>query len=235
MVDCRMLCDCRRKQHPYVHFEAPGCPGWMANEPLQNDMHPEFRNLHDFDTAFHVSQCHAQSKTSCWPSSPGSDLRSDDSLSRIVLSPSSFLSTAVAQHDVRSAVRQTSCNGFGDSPETGQSPTTLLHSHWVSQPDTLHHQLQEGTICEQDLSFNIDVSQLRRECLWTDGQGRCGFMADTVKSMLKHVSSYHLHQPPAHQVQCLFGGCSRTMRRDTILRHIREIHYGDKSRCKRPS
>ncbi|KAG0693706.1 hypothetical protein DFH29DRAFT_963378 [Suillus ampliporus] len=217
-----------RKQHPeaYVHFEAPGCPGWMANEPLQNDMHPEFSNLHDSDTAFHVSQCRAQPKTSCWPPSPGSDLRGDDSLSRIVLSPSGFLGTAVAQHDVR---RYNSFTGHWPSP------TTLLHSHWVSQPDTIHHQLREGMIREQDLSFNNDLSQLQRECLWTDGQGRCGFMADTVKSMLKHVSSYHLHQPPASQVQCLFGGCSRAMRRDTILRHIREIHYGDKSRCKRPS
>ncbi|KAG0706504.1 hypothetical protein DFH29DRAFT_154189 [Suillus ampliporus] len=211
---------------------------------MQHGIHPGFWNLHGFDTdtGSPVSPWHAQLKTGYWQSSPG-DRRGDDSLSRSVLSPSS----PVAQHDVRSAVAQTSCNRSGDSPnpsrandprllanttlhETGQSPTMLLHSHWVSQPDVLHHQLREGMIREQDLSSNDDVTQLQRECLWTNGQGRCGFTAGTVKSMLKHVSSCHLHQPPARRMQCLFGGCSRTMRRDTICRHIREMHYGEKRR-----
>ncbi|KAG0699806.1 hypothetical protein DFH29DRAFT_935113 [Suillus ampliporus] len=89
--------------------------------------------------------------------------------------------------------------------------------------DTLHPRIWEGTFYEQELSFDNDLSQ-------------CNGNACGLTSILKHVSSRHLREylQPASKVRCQFGDCSlsRPMRRDTILRHIREIHYGDKSRRK---
>ncbi|KAG1819670.1 uncharacterized protein BJ212DRAFT_1059350 [Suillus subaureus] len=74
-------------------------------------------------------------------------------------------------------------------------------------------------------------------CLWTNHQSQCDFSADTIKSVLMHMTSQHLRkkQPSSSQVQCCICSPPRTVRRDTIRRHIREIHYGDKSRCRRPS
>ncbi|KAG1725419.1 uncharacterized protein EDB91DRAFT_91917 [Suillus paluster] len=255
------------KQHSelYAHVEVSGYPRCTINEvcsagsmqdspfllfsssflfmqPQQNATHPESGNPHNNDTVSSVMQCHAQPKTSFWPSSSG-DLRDDDSSLSSVLSPSSSLRTAVTQHDVRSSAAgrtwRNSLSGLPDylhtndpqlhtnttSHGTSQFPTAPLHHHWVPQHDTL----------PQELPFNSGLSQVH--CLWTNSQGRCNITASTVKSMLKHLSICHLepHQPPASQVQCLFEGCSKTMRRDTILRHIREMHCGDKSRSQRPS
>lgn len=71
-------------------------------------------------------------------------------------------------------------------------------------------------------------------CLWTN---QCGFAADTIKSMLTHISSQHFRkkQQSASQVQCHICSPPMTIRRDTIRRHIREIHYRDKYRRKRLS
>ncbi|KAG0693707.1 hypothetical protein DFH29DRAFT_378027 [Suillus ampliporus] len=119
-----------------------------------------------------------------------------------------------------------------------QSPAPLLHPHWMSQHDVLlaNHQRREGMFRNQAPPHNVDVSQSQTRCLWTNSEGQCSFTAGTTRSVLRHISSCHLreHQQPASRVQCRCRGCSlqRTIRRDTILRHIREIHYRDKYRRK---
>ncbi|KAG1732917.1 uncharacterized protein EDB91DRAFT_1251645 [Suillus paluster] len=119
-----------------------------------------------------------------------------------------------------------------------QSPAALLHPFRVSQPDILRadHQRREGMFHYQELSHNDDVSQSQTRCLWITGKGQCAFTAGTVRSVMRHILSCHLreHQQPASRVQCRCGGCSlpSTIRRDSIRRHIREMHYGDKYRRK---
>ncbi|KAG0693705.1 hypothetical protein DFH29DRAFT_377779 [Suillus ampliporus] len=119
-----------------------------------------------------------------------------------------------------------------------QSPAPLLHPHWMSQHDVLlaDHQCWEGMFHDQAPSHDVDVSQSQTQCLWTNSQGQCGFTAGTARSVLRHISSRHLreHRQPASRVQCRCRGCPLpgTIRRDTMLRHIREMHYGDKYRRK---
>ncbi|KAG1849144.1 hypothetical protein DFJ58DRAFT_795305, partial [Suillus subalutaceus] len=69
-------------------------------------------------------------------------------------------------------------------------------------------------------------------CLWTDHQGQCGISADTTKSILAHISLQHLpkKQPSASRVQCHICSPAKTFRKDTIRRHIGEIHYEYKCR-----
>ncbi|OJA17366.1 hypothetical protein AZE42_03897 [Rhizopogon vesiculosus] len=72
------------------------------------------------------------------------------------------------------------------------------------------------------------------DCLWNDGGDQCSFTAGTVTSVVNHISTYHLRGHPQYDnhVQCLCRDCplGRLIRRDTIRRHIREIHYADKYR-----
>ncbi|KAJ8593341.1 hypothetical protein M405DRAFT_811101 [Rhizopogon salebrosus TDB-379] len=74
------------------------------------------------------------------------------------------------------------------------------------------------------------------ECLWNDNHGPCGFTTDTVPSVLNHISSCHLrgHPHADDKVECRCRDCPlpKAIRRDTLRRHIREVHYADKYRCK---
>ncbi|KAG1745738.1 hypothetical protein EDB19DRAFT_1692440, partial [Suillus lakei] len=80
-----------------------------------------------------------------------------------------------------------------------------------------------------------DGSPIQNKCLWTTTpQSQCSFRADTIQSMLTHISLQHLprNQLSSSKVKCHICSPPKTIRRDTIRRHIREIHYGDKSRCR---
>ncbi|OJA09731.1 hypothetical protein AZE42_06852 [Rhizopogon vesiculosus] len=66
-------------------------------------------------------------------------------------------------------------------------------------------------------------------CEWHDGNGICG---QTVKagSFADHMSKYHFTSPEplvaGSQLRCQWHGCQRSdpYRRDTINRHLREVH-----------
>lgn len=72
-------------------------------------------------------------------------------------------------------------------------------------------------------------------CRWNDGYGICGRTIDAAKTG-EHMLSYHFKSPlPAdYRLECLWEGCElhKSVRRDTIIRHIDEIHLGLKYRCK---
>ncbi|KAG1745737.1 hypothetical protein EDB19DRAFT_1692436 [Suillus lakei] len=220
----------------YAHVKASGRPQGTAHEPLQKCMYPVPMNPYNNATASAVSQYRAQPKTD-YCASP----RVEDSLSSSVLSLSSS-GKAVAQHHVQSdspnylyAINPQSHSTMPHA--TSKSPAAPSHAHRGSQHNVHHHQLRGDIPHEQELPFNnFDVSESQTQCLWNDSQGQCGFIADTVTTVLRHISLHHLreHQQPDCQVQCRCRGCllRRTIRRDTILRHIREIHYGDKFRRK---
>ncbi|KAG2152723.1 hypothetical protein DEU56DRAFT_775615 [Suillus clintonianus] len=248
---CTYIFDRKLDSDLYAHVKASGRPQGTTHELLQNCIYPVPANSSNNATASGVSQSRAQPKTThC--ASASCDPRFKDSFSSSVSSPPSS-GTPVAQHDVQSAARQTWCNGSSDSANhlyaivpqlprtmrhaTDQSPAALLHVHGESQYNVQHHHRRGNTSHGQQLpTNNFDASEPQIQCLWNDTQGQCGFTADTVTTVLKHISSHHLceHQEHDSQVQCRCRGCllRRTIRRDTILRHIREIHYGDKFRRK---
>lgn len=72
-------------------------------------------------------------------------------------------------------------------------------------------------------------------CKWNDGHGICGRTINAARTG-EHMLSYHFKSPlPAgSRLGCLWEGCElhKLVRRDTIIRHIVEIHLGLKTRCK---
>jgi hypothetical protein len=212
----------------YAHVKASGRPQGTALSH-ENCMHPVHMNSCNNATAAAVSQHRAQPKTSYYACDP----HVEDSLSSS--------EKAVAQHYTQSVARQSLRYGSSDSPNylyavDPQLPSTMPHAFGKFSAALSH--VHRGDIPhEQEPPFNsFNASELPTQCLWNDSQGQCSFTADTVATMMKHISSYHLHehQHPDCQVQCRCRGCllPKTIRRDTILRHIREIHYGDKFRRK---
>ncbi|KAG0701150.1 hypothetical protein DFH29DRAFT_1000447 [Suillus ampliporus] len=73
---------------------------------------------------------------------------------------------------------------------------------------------------------DVHASHSPDRCLWMTGDAVCGMAAD-VNAISEHVALFHLDRVPSDsQVPCLFRGCLKTVRRDTILRHIRSVHFG---------
>ncbi|KAG1849131.1 hypothetical protein DFJ58DRAFT_729620 [Suillus subalutaceus] len=134
--------------------------------------------------------------------------------------------------------------GLSESDDSGPLPSDVsvplpLLDQQIGQPNILRYESLIIPIIRNINSFNSAVGQPSNDgfptqipCLWTDHQGKCDFSVNTIKSMLTHISSQHLRkkQPSASQVQCHICSPPKTIRRDTIRRHIREIHYGDKCR-----
>ncbi|KAG1874939.1 hypothetical protein F4604DRAFT_1763092 [Suillus subluteus] len=226
---CAHIFDRKLDSDLYAHVKASGCPQGTAYE---NFMHPVHMNSCDNATTSAVSQHRAQSKTS-YCASDSCDPHVEDSLSSS--------EKPVTQHYAQSVARQSLRHGFSDSPNylysvDPQLPSTMPHTIGKF-PATLLHDHRGDIPGEQEPPFNnSNASESPTQCLWNDSQGQCSFTADTVMTVVKHISLYHLHehQHPDCQVQCRCRGCllPKTIRRDTILRHIREIHYGDKFRRK---
>ncbi|OAX43144.1 hypothetical protein K503DRAFT_222869 [Rhizopogon vinicolor AM-OR11-026] len=90
-----------------------------------------------------------------------------------------------------------------------------------------------GTAGEPQATVETPAAPLY-ECLWNDGRDQCSLTASTVTDVIKHISTHHLRGHPLHDnhVLCQCRDCPlrKLIRRDTILRHIREIHYSDKYR-----
>ncbi|KAG2152724.1 hypothetical protein DEU56DRAFT_512743 [Suillus clintonianus] len=129
-----------------------------------------------------------------------------------------------------------------DLPKVHSAVGQPLHNSCPSDP----HHAPSYYPSANDASFSGTTPQSQSRCLWDRGQ--CSFTADTVKSVIEHIASDHLpkhvlparkvksdHPPrhvlPVRRVKCQVCSPPKTFRRDTILRHIREVHYGD-SRCK---
>ncbi|KAG2136918.1 uncharacterized protein EDB93DRAFT_770520 [Suillus bovinus] len=203
----------------YAHVKASGRSQGMAHENCVHNAHTDPCN-----SASPVQQYRAQSKTG-YCASASCDPHVEDLLSSSA-SPLTSSGKAVAQHYTQSTAGQSLYNSSTSNyPYTvdPQLPSSMPHA-----TDIPH---------EQEPPFNnFDVSESPIQCLWSDRQGQCSFTATTVSTMMKHISAHHLreHQHPDCHVRCRCRGCllQRTIRRDTILRHIREIHYGDKFRRK---
>ncbi|KAG1801789.1 uncharacterized protein BJ212DRAFT_1073245 [Suillus subaureus] len=79
-----------------------------------------------------------------------------------------------------------------------------------------------------DIPAGVSTLMPRDRCRWSQATDPCNGVvsADTlVVHMRKHVggSSYR-------RVYCSWNGCGKLMRRDCLVRHIREIHLHSKRR-----
>lgn len=73
------------------------------------------------------------------------------------------------------------------------------------------------------------------DCSWGQSGSDCKFTAETVADVIKHISAAHIRNyRQLDHIRCRCNACplNKVIRRDTLIRHIREIHYGDKYRRK---
>ena len=106
----------------------------------------------------------------------------------------------------------------------GLSDTNLTNSSSFTPVQGFHHdQLQEEPHLVNDHKSELYV------CKWLDGHNICGRTIDANK-IPEHMCTYHLEPPKrASHSSCQWEGCQRLLssyRRDTIIRHIREVHLG---------
>ncbi|KAG2035440.1 hypothetical protein BDR03DRAFT_962639 [Suillus americanus] len=67
-------------------------------------------------------------------------------------------------------------------------------------------------------------------CKWDDGHGPCDVTVNK-EEIADHLSSSHLPPSGRARMKCLWEGCElEHICRDTIIRHIRQIHLGIKPR-----
>ncbi|KAG1882863.1 hypothetical protein F4604DRAFT_309509 [Suillus subluteus] len=118
----------------------------------------------------------------------------------------------------------------GQSTQPNYLPSAPVNSYEDPTPaDTQHQVIAAGQPSHDGFSTQI-------RCLWPNHQGQCGVSEDTTESILTHISRRHLPKTePCVRVQCSICSPPKTLRRDTILRHIREQHYEDNSRRQHPS
>ncbi|KAG1891472.1 hypothetical protein F4604DRAFT_417668 [Suillus subluteus] len=148
---------------------------------------------------------------------------------------------ADAQHQVMYGVDSTSNDqvlapvGLYDAGPSKRNDSGPHPSDVSLPPPLLDQQIDQPNIHGATGQSSHDGFSAQIRCLWPNHQGQCGFSADTIKSILTHISSQHLRkkQPYGSQVQCHICSPPMAIRRDTIRRHIREIHYGDKFRHRR--
>ena len=93
-----------------------------------------------------------------------------------------------------------------------------------------HHQFQEEVSSHPGNTVNNHQSESyagshESICEWDNGS--CGWTVD-LGEVAKHMSTHHLQPrlPAASLLDCRWKGCrlSKPIRRDTIVRHIREKH-----------
>ncbi|KAG2128660.1 uncharacterized protein EDB93DRAFT_1184183 [Suillus bovinus] len=61
-------------------------------------------------------------------------------------------------------------------------------------------------------------------CKWKDDRGLCNKTENELRKMVKHVRSSHLPPHSRATMKCQWEGCKDSICRDTIFRHIRQIH-----------
>lgn len=67
-------------------------------------------------------------------------------------------------------------------------------------------------------------------CKWRDSCGPCGKHLNE-EEVTDHMTSFHLPPPGRTLMKCQWDKCKDHTRRDTILRHIRQIHLKIRPRC----
>ncbi|KAG1798289.1 uncharacterized protein BJ212DRAFT_1365791 [Suillus subaureus] len=121
---------------------------------------------------------------------------------------------------------------------------TNLADPWLISPmqgfqHNPRHQFQEEVYADPRYVANDGETESHISCVfacrWNDGYGICGRSINAA-GIGEHMLSYHFKSPlPADsRLECLWEGCKlhKPVRRDTIIRHIVEIHLGLKNRCK---
>jgi len=107
-------------------------------------------------------------------------------------------------------------------PETPQGSTT---------PGVTQHQATLLTTNDHPVPANNQVSPTGGRgpistCDWDDGGGPCGIIVYKDR-IAEHMKSFHVRSRVSSKsaVKCQWKGCQKTLRRDTIFRHISEKHY----------
>ena len=71
-------------------------------------------------------------------------------------------------------------------------------------------------------------------CQWSDGGGPCGEVLTGTKNAIgQHLQSAHAIRLTADRTSqvCLWSGCRKPMRRESIARHVLAVHMKDKVHC----
>lgn len=112
---------------------------------------------------------------------------------------------------------------FSDAPfaNSGGSPGDVSESIRIKGHPHLVH----------DVKSELHISSLLLVCKWNDGQSPCNRILNEGE-IAHHVSSSHLPPPGRTRMKCQWEGCTfqNPLRRDTAIRHIRQIHLEIKPR-----
>ncbi|KAG2035430.1 hypothetical protein BDR03DRAFT_528568 [Suillus americanus] len=102
-----------------------------------------------------------------------------------------------------------SANSLGFSGNVSESYPIESHPHPVPDDQSESH-----------------ASDCLLVCKWNDGDGPCGKTEDSEREFVNHLSSFHLPPSMRTRIKCQWEGCTlqKFIRRDTVHRHIRQIH-----------
>lgn len=79
------------------------------------------------------------------------------------------------------------------------------------------------------------ISASLYQCQWFDGTSPCGaVVAGTKNAIARHLQVQHAIQVKADKTDqvCLWGRCQKSMRRESMPRHILAVHMKDKVHCR---
>lgn len=131
--------------------------------------------------------------------------------------------TEQPQYSVSSNYHHHACSDHPAVHNLGLSDTNLANpSSFTSFQGFRHSQLQE-----EPHSANNHKSE-SHACRWLDGHDLCGRTVD-ANDVPEHMCTYHLRssERAGDPLYCQWEGCQRSVtpyRRDTIIRHVREVH-----------
>ncbi|KAG1780084.1 hypothetical protein EV702DRAFT_58885 [Suillus placidus] len=109
-----------------------------------------------------------------------------------------------------------SANNLGFSSDVPESYPVESHPHSVHDNQSESHPPDSLVVCK-----------------WNDGHGPCNHKTSSEGEIVDHLSLSHLPLVAGRTlIKCQWDGCKRTklIRRDTILRHIRQIDLGIRPR-----
>jgi len=152
----------------------------------------------------------------------------------------------VTQHHPMYGGDSTSNNERDIHIATGQPShnASFAHFHFASNNNLSANNLESsGNVSEScsieglphavhDDQSELHASNCSVTCKWNDGHGSCDKKANEG-DIVHHVSSSHLLPGPSRTaMRCRWEGCKlqKPIRRDTIIRHIRQIHLGIRPR-----
>ncbi|KAJ8593321.1 hypothetical protein M405DRAFT_811203 [Rhizopogon salebrosus TDB-379] len=150
----------------------------------------------------------------------------------------SLLPHGIPQHIQSAAVLHAGSLSSMNSYNSEPSSTSFVHSMPESpQNDITMHQGTTPTTHEHPVHPVNDHSESRTDgrmvCQWDDDNGQCGKTIIVRRDeFVAHLRSYHFKSSMDGDtlVQCRWMGCRKSMRRDTMFRHICEVHFERKRR-----